>query len=103
MQWAGLCAASSSLARPFPGLRIRSLTAACSLPRRLARASHLIPLPLPLPSQPEYGPQLNFIALPTADPADPPGLDWWVEPLPAPATPVNLYNAFRATAAARLA
>jgi hypothetical protein len=74
----------------------RRLTPRPALPRRL----HL--LPCAPRKQEDFGPQLTFLGLPTDDDSDPPGQDWLVELLGAP-EPANLYNAFRATAGARLA
>ncbi|KAI8466265.1 MAG: hypothetical protein J3K34DRAFT_460951 [Monoraphidium minutum] len=48
-----------------------------------------------------FGPQMTFIGLPTDDPTDPRDQDWWVEELER-SYPPNLYNALRATRAARL-
>ncbi|GBF90605.1 hypothetical protein Rsub_03177 [Raphidocelis subcapitata] len=50
----------------------------------------------------EFGPQMTFLGLPTADTADPRPQDWWVELLRYP-EPQNLYNTYRTTAKNRLA
>ena len=58
--------------------------------------------PVTHPPQEDFGPQLTFLGLPTSDPSDPAGQDWFVELLAQPVQPPNLHAAFRETRAARV-
>lgn len=58
-------------------------------------------MPNPSSLQDDFGPSITTIGLPTEDPTDPPGLDWYVELLDT-CYPPNLYNAFKATRVTRL-
>ena len=68
----------------------------------LANPTHKpTPPAAPARPQPDFGPLVNCIGLPTEDASDPKGLGWYVE-LGQPAYPQNLYQGFKTSKSARV-